>query len=141
MPLPKRKEVNIWPIISLLWAQKVLTITSVPGRDGQLRHAIFNEKTPLAHHRRWGVLCPKEGPLQDTVDDLDAVLVPLLAFDRKGNRLGYGKGCYDRFLARTKSVKVGVSLLPPVERVPVQAHDVPLDYVVTPSEVHVCGGI
>lgn len=62
------------------------------------------------------------------------VLVPGLAFDRAGNRLGRGKGHYDRFFADPRNcscVKVGVAWeLQIVDKVPTKPHDVPMDYIV-----------
>ena len=66
------------------------------------------------------------------------VLVPLLAFDRLGHRVGYGKGFYDRFLAscRPGTTKIGLSLEAIGRQVgDVHEGDVVLDYVITPSEV------
>ncbi len=63
---------------------------------------------------------------------LDLVLVPGLAFDAHRNRIGYGRGYYDRFLAQVAAPRIGLipdALL--VEAVPVDDHDVPVDLVVT----------
>lgn len=71
---------------------------------------------------------------------LDLVLVPLMAFDSKGFRVGYGKGFYDRYLARCRpdTQRVGVSFF---EAEPLIAdtdpHDVPLTYCVTPKQLYV----
>ena len=72
------------------------------------------------------------------VADIDMVLVPLLAFDRQGHRVGYGKGFYDRFLAscRPGTVKIGLSLESVGKQVAdVHEGDVVLDYVITPAAV------
>jgi 5-formyltetrahydrofolate cyclo-ligase len=71
---------------------------------------------------------------------IDVVLVPLLAFDEKGYRLGYGKGFYDRFLTRCRpdTVKIGLSWFPPENRLPeIDAFDIPLNYCVTPQQLYV----
>jgi 5-formyltetrahydrofolate cyclo-ligase len=78
---------------------------------------------------------------EDIVDpeDIDLVLVPLLAFDRKGNRVGYGKGYYDRFLHRCRKdcLKVGLSFFGPVEEISdVHPGDVRLDLCITPERVY-----
>lgn len=66
--------------------------------------------------------------------EIGLILVPGTAFDRAGNRLGQGGGYYDRFLAGTRAVRVGIchdfALL---DRVPCAAHDVRMDAVLTPS--------
>ncbi len=71
---------------------------------------------------------------------LDMVLIPMLGFDMAGNRLGYGKGMYDRFLELThpECIKVGLCLEQGKieEGLPTEPHDIPLDYVVTESAVY-----
>jgi 5-formyltetrahydrofolate cyclo-ligase len=72
-------------------------------------------------------------------DLIDVVLVPLLAFDTKGNRVGYGKGFYDKFLTACKKdvVKIGLSYFDPVEMITdVDAHDIKLDHCITPDKIY-----
>lgn len=64
---------------------------------------------------------------------IDLIVVPALAFDADGYRLGRGKGYYDRYLAQCKAYCVGVSLgLVPIERLPRDAWDLPMDVVLSP---------
>jgi 5-formyltetrahydrofolate cyclo-ligase len=59
--------------------------------------------------------------------------VPAVAFDKDGNRLGRGKGFYDRLLNHTKAVKIGVAYdFQLVDEIPVEPHDIPVDRVITP---------
>lgn len=70
----------------------------------------------------------------NTVDpsELELIVVPAVAFDRKGNRLGRGKGFYDRLLATTKAAKVGVGYeFQLFDEIPAEEHDVPMDMVIT----------
>ena len=74
----------------------------------------------------------------------DVLLVPLLAFDRAGYRLGYGGGFYDLTLAKLRAIKkvtaVGVAYHAQlVDQVPRAPHDAPLDYVMTEEETLTCG--
>lgn len=72
----------------------------------------------------------------DVVDpsEIELVVVPAVAYDRKGNRLGRGKGFYDRFLQTTKATKVGVGYeFQLVDEVPVEPHDVGMDIIITQS--------
>ena len=84
---------------------------------------------------QWGIA----EPLPDKpVLEPDVVLVPLLAFDAAGHRLGYGGGFYDRTLARLRAIKpvvaVGVAYDElKVDAVPHRSYDQPLDWVLTPS--------
>ncbi|MBC8306049.1 MAG: 5-formyltetrahydrofolate cyclo-ligase [Pelagibacterales bacterium] len=69
----------------------------------------------------------------------DVVFIPLLAFDKFGERVGYGGGYYDRFLVNTQKnvLKVGLSYFEPVDKIlDIEEHDIKLDFVITPSRVH-----
>jgi 5-formyltetrahydrofolate cyclo-ligase len=70
---------------------------------------------------------------------IDVAFVQLMAFDKKGHRVGYGKGFYDKFLAKCKPeiIKIGLSFFEPEELISdVLESDVMLDYCVTPSGVY-----
>lgn len=67
---------------------------------------------------------------------IDLVLVPLLAFDLRGYRVGYGKGFYDRFLENLKAQKVGVSFFENVDTIEdIHENDIRLDLCITPEKV------
>lgn len=76
-----------------------------------------------------------EEPVGDEITDpscIELIIVPAVAYDRKGNRLGRGKGFYDRLLATSKAVKIGVGYdFQLVEEIPVEPHDIGMDYVIT----------
>ena len=64
--------------------------------------------------------------------ELELIVVPAVAFDKKGTRLGRGKGFYDRLLSTTKATKIGVGYdFQLVEDLPSEPHDVPMDMVIT----------
>jgi 5-formyltetrahydrofolate cyclo-ligase len=70
---------------------------------------------------------------------IDVVLVPGVAFDRRGGRLGFGGGYYDRFLPLTHALRVGVSQTAClVDQLPCDPHDARMDWVVTPTEMVEC---
>lgn len=70
------------------------------------------------------------------IENIDAVLVPGLAFDRGGGRTGFGKGYYDRLLHSSCSVKIGLCYdFQIIDSVPVQEHDVIMDFIVTEKEI------
>ncbi|MFM7020379.1 MAG: 5-formyltetrahydrofolate cyclo-ligase [Aquirufa sp.] len=75
--------------------------------------------------------------------DIDWVIIPLLAFDEIGNRVGYGKGYYDRFLplCRPDVLKIGLCLDEPFTQIQeVDEHDVPLDLCISPIAIHYFDG-
>lgn len=65
-------------------------------------------------------------------DEIELIVVPAVAYDRSGNRLGRGKGFYDRLLATTKAAKIGVGYeFQLLDSLPAEPHDVPMDMVIT----------
>jgi 5-formyltetrahydrofolate cyclo-ligase len=77
--------------------------------------------------------------LEIAVEQIDAILIPLVAFDKEGNRVGYGKGFYDRFLAacRPEALKIGISFFPPVDKIEdLHFFDKKLDLCITPDLVY-----
>ena len=86
----------------------------------------------------YGIREPRPDAPRVEPEDIDAVLVPGVAFDRSGRRLGYGGGFYDRFLVRlpVEAVRIGVAFDEQVvEELPSQPHDQSVDLVVTPTEM------
>ena len=66
------------------------------------------------------------------VDDIELMVIPAVAFDRKGNRLGRGKGFYDRLLSTSKATKIGVGYeFQLFDSIPSEPHDVAMDMVIT----------
>lgn len=86
-----------------------------------------------------GILEPVDSAVKEVdVSHIDIVIVPALAFDRRLDRLGHGAGYYDRFLSRLSkgTFKVGLSYdLQLIEKLPKEKHDMPLDIIVTESEL------
>ncbi|MEO5891340.1 MAG: 5-formyltetrahydrofolate cyclo-ligase [Ferruginibacter sp.] len=92
----------------------------------------------LFETNKYGIEEPLDG-IDMFPTEIDMVIVPLLCFDKKGNRVGYGKGYYDRFLSncRKDCLKIGFSYFGPVDQVDdVNKFDVKLDYGITPDEVY-----
>lgn len=77
-----------------------------------------------------------DGDETEDVDEIEMIVVPAVAFDRKGNRIGRGKGYYDRLLTSTRALKVGIGYdfqMRDEGDIEPEAHDVPLDVVITES--------
>ncbi|MCH8557327.1 MAG: 5-formyltetrahydrofolate cyclo-ligase [Balneolia bacterium] len=129
--MTERGEPDTSEIISeLLRLGKRVAVPVMDLASRELTHVKVDETTSWKTNR-WGVKEPSAGPLI-AAEEFDLVLVPLLAADRHRNRLGYGKGYYDTFLARTSAFKAGLlfsDMLVP--EVPVEPHDIPLDVIIT----------
>lgn len=88
----------------------------------------------------YGIREPGPGSEVWSPEKLELILVPGVAFDRRGGRLGRGKGYYDRFLPKTNAVKVGVCFGERLlARLPLEPHDHRMDAVVTEREMILCG--
>ncbi|RAU84093.1 5-formyltetrahydrofolate cyclo-ligase [Pontibacter arcticus] len=139
LPIIKNNEVNTWLIIDELRLQHPGVRVAVPVTDvaqNILTHHHLTDEAVLVDNL-WGIPEPQNAQII-LAPEVDMVLIPLLAFDEAGHRVGYGKGFYDRFLAdcRPNVLKVGLSLVPPVEAIAdTNPFDVPLDAVVMPDGI------
>jgi 5-formyltetrahydrofolate cyclo-ligase len=86
---------------------------------------------------RYGIRAPEAGRLRPVPSgEIDAVVVPAVAFDRRGYRVGYGGGYYDRFLpAATRAIRIGAAFACQIIKgIPVGPYDVKMDCIVTEEE-------
>jgi len=136
--LPMDREVDVSPLALRGW-QDQKTIAA-PKISWDSRHLL-----PIEIRSMRDGTVPVTGSLREpadgepvAVESLDLVIVPALAFDRRGNRLGRGAGFYDRFLsdARFRGVIAGIAFREQVvKRVPTLDHDVAVHMLVTDDEV------
>jgi 5-formyltetrahydrofolate cyclo-ligase len=138
LPIQRHNEVDTWLIVHQLWDQYPQIQLAVPVADmtqSTMRHYVITPETIFVANRL-GIPEPPTDGQQVQPDELSIVLVPLLVFDRKGQRVGYGGGFYDRFLAQCQPdcIKIGLSLFYAIDHVSdVAETDIPLDGCVTPD--------
>ena len=103
----------------------------------QMLAVLVNDHTEFAENE-FGIPEPENGePVSP--EEIDVVFVPLLAFDQQGNRVGYGKGFYDRFLTRCRAdvITIGFSYFAPVNEIDDTGdYDIPLNYCITPEKIY-----
>ncbi len=133
-----KNEVDTYPIINHLRTTGAGIKIAVPklAPEGNLLYHYFLTQATQLRTNKWGIPEPVAAtPVP--VEQIDLVLVPMLAFDKAGNRIGYGKGHYDRFLAqcRPDAQKIGLCYFDPMKRIEVEPTDVAMDVVVTPKQV------
>lgn len=100
--------------------------------------AILTDEETVFKKNEWGIFEPEQG-VEIKVESIDLVFVPLLAFDKNGYRVGYGKGYYDRFLTQSNThiVKIGFSYFDPIEQITdTNQFDVPLNFCITPQHIY-----
>ena len=137
LPISSKKEIDTWPIIRHLWRKKISVAVPVVSNDRSLLASYELAETTTLVDNSWKVPEPIDGKLIDD-KDLDLVIVPLLAFDLKGYRVGYGKGFYDKFLATLdrKVLKIGLCHFKPIDKISnTDSWDISLDCCITPYEI------
>jgi 5-formyltetrahydrofolate cyclo-ligase len=142
-PIVERKEVQMETIHQTLWSLGHKLCFPRVEDEGRML-AYYMHKEDMFITSPWGIQEPN--PLTHKITpatDIDLIVIPLLAFDSKGNRVGYGKGFYDRFLmdCRPEALKIGICLDEAVQWIDdVEAHDIPLDLCITPTGIHLFDG-
>lgn len=133
LPISKFNEINTLEFIKFLWSKKVnVFIPKIIDKD--LISVKFTSETILIENS-WGILEPLSNQNEETV--FDYVITPLLYCDSFGNRVGYGKGFYDKFFQTINSdaKKIGVNYFAPTDIIDdISELDVKLDYLITPDE-------
>jgi 5-formyltetrahydrofolate cyclo-ligase len=140
LPIDRFNEPDTKLIFERVWQEFPEIITSVPRIDyatGELASVVYSSTCPVVQNK-WGLSEPEGGTVLHP-EAVDLAIVPLLCFDERGFRVGYGKGYYDRFLAkcRPNCLKVGLSFFPPVDEIEeLHENDVPVDLFITPQDVY-----
>lgn len=131
----ERKEVNTHPLIKkILKKDKQVIVPLTKMETGTLCNVQLKNFDELKINK-WGILEPEIGP-EIAASTIDFVVVPMVGGDSNKNRIGYGKGFYDRFLPQTNCPKIGLifeNCL--VKEVPAESFDVPLDKFVMESRI------
>ena len=132
------KEVLTEPIISILLGKdKHVVVSKSDFKTRTMSHILLQDNTILKPNL-WNIPEPENGiPISDK--QIEVVFIPLVAFDEKGNRIGYGKGFYDGFLKNCSkdTLKIGLSFFDAETTIEnVKSHDIPLDFCVTPNKIY-----
>lgn len=138
LPIEEQKEVNTEFILHLLSGKdKEIVVSKSDFETREMSHFLLTDNTKIKKNE-YNIPEPLNG-LSVPSETIEVVFVPLLAFDIFGNRIGYGKGFYDKFLAECKpeTIKIGLSFFEAVNQIDdVFESDVKLDYCVTPEKIY-----
>jgi len=133
LPIEKFNEIETKFFLEYFWSKNVNVF--VPKiHQNKIISVRFSPETTLKENS-WGILEPISN--ENECSGFDFVITPLLYCDKKGNRIGYGKGFYDEFFKtiNADAKKIGVNFFPPIDFIDdVSGFDVKLDYLVTPEE-------
>lgn len=138
LPIEEQKEINTEFILHLLSGKdKEIVISKSDFPTLNMTHFLLTDNTKIKKNE-YNIPEPVDG-IEVPATKIDVVFVPLLAYDQKGNRVGYGKGFYDKFLSQCKpeTIKIGLSFFEPEELISdVFETDVLLDYCIYPNGVY-----
>jgi len=136
LPIRSKGEPDTWLFIDRIQEEFPLIRLVIPKVTGNELESIFFEGHHQLEKTKWGMVEPKQGTPINPLN-IDMVMVPLLAVDLQGHRIGYGKGFYDRFLrsCRPDCMKIGISYFEPESSIQEKSNDdVLLDACITPLQ-------
>lgn len=151
LPITESNEVNTEFILHLISGKdKEIIISKSNFNTREMTHFLLTDNTKIKKNE-YNIPEPVDG-IEVPTNKIDVVFVPLLAFDKTGHRVGYGKGFYDKFLMQCKpntspdnfrdelgkqTIKIGLSFFEAEELISdVFESDIKLDYCLTPNEVY-----
>lgn len=131
---PMTEEIDLWPLVEESAREKIVAL---PCFDSQKQFYIPRHVKNFPVEiisGQFGVRELHESCAEIPLTKLDLILVPGIAFDLRGNRLGRGKGFYDRLLENFNGLKIGVAFEEQiVDEIHVQSHDVKMNFILTPE--------
>lgn len=136
LPIKENKEVDTIDLINKLCETNKIYVPVTDFINLDIHHIRYipGDALKLNNYK-----IPEPVNQKDQVDSfqLDVFIIPLLASDIKGNRIGYGKGFYDRMLlsSNPNSLKIGLSFFEPFDSIPSEPHDIPLTHLITPNRI------
>jgi len=142
LSIEEQKEIQTEYILHILHAKdKEVVVSKSNFKTLELTNYLLTDNTTIQKNK-YNIPEPIDG-IEVPNNKLDVIFIPLLAFDKKGNRVGYGKGFYDNMLNKCSSdcIKIGISFFESTQDLitDVFEGDIPLDYCVTPGKTYSFG--
>lgn len=137
LPIASQKEINTEFLLHILAGKDKEIILSKSDFDTRkMTHFLLTDNTRIVKNE-YQIPEPVSG-IEVPSKQIEVVFIPLLAYDKLGNRVGYGKGFYDQFLSECspKTLKIGLSFFDPEDQITdVFENDIPLDYCINPYAI------
>jgi len=138
LSIVENKEVNTEFVFAILQGKnKISCVSKSNFETNQMTHYLLTEQT-IIKKNSYNIPEPISGKEVES-SEIEVVFIPLLAFDKQGNRVGYGKGFYDIFLSNCKPnvLKIGLSYFDPEDVIEgINSQDIPMDYCITPKNIY-----
>lgn len=141
LPIELQLEIDTQYLLSILQGKdKHIILSKSDFKSMEMTNYLLTDSTKIVVNA-YGIPEP-EGGIKIDPKEIEVVFLPLLAFDKNGNRAGYGKGFYDRFLAKCSDnvIKIGLSyFLAEKEIISLNETDLPMNYCVSPHKIYSFG--
>lgn len=138
LSITEHKEINTDYILNILAGKDKNSVVSKSDfKSMKMTNYLLLDSTVIKKNT-WNIPEPVDG-IEIDAKKIEVVFVPLLAFDKLGHRVGYGKGFYDKFLSEcpSQTLKIGLSFFEAEEKIEdVFTTDIALDYCVTPNKIY-----
>ena len=137
LSITKKNEIKTEPLLSIIQGKDKHVVIPKTFPNGVLKNYLLTDGVCIKENAL-GIPEPEDG-IEISEKQLDVVFVPMLAFDQKGHRVGYGGGYYDRLLKKCKPeiIKIGLSFFEAVDQIEdIDENDVPMDFCVTPNKIY-----
>lgn len=135
IPLAKNREVDTVGLLEHCFKEKKTVVVPKMEANGLMSHHKISSTDQLSENR-WGILEPDHED-EISVSDINCIIVPMVAGDHQKNRIGYGKGYYDRFLGAVKTFHIGLTYNCTLawKPLPVESFDQPMNRIITETGV------
>ncbi len=139
-PMTGKNEINTHIITDFIYFRNPGLQLAYPVTDFstcEMKAILTNDDTEFLQNE-YSIPEPISGD-ELPAEEIDAILIPLLAFDERGYRVGYGKGFYDRFLTKCSKdiIKIGLSYFEPIDVIDdIDSNDIRMDYCITPDLIY-----
>ncbi len=138
LPIERQLEINTEYLLSILQGlDKHVVLSKSNFETNEMTNYLLTDTTKILVNS-YGIPEP-DGGIEISNDKIEVVFMPLLAYDTLGNRIGYGKGFYDRFLAKcsTNVVKVGLSYFEPEDQIlSIKNTDISMNYCISAKKTY-----
>jgi len=136
LTIVEQREINTEHILNILFAKdKEIVVAKSDFKHRTMVNYLLTENTRIKTNN-YNIPEPMDG-IEVPPTKIDVVFVPLLAYDQFGNRVGYGKGFYDRMLEKTDCIKIGLSLFEPLDLIEdSNENDIALNFCISPNSIH-----